>query len=45
MLQVYVASKRTGTLPAIKEKYSQHKFKCVSSISPPEGAIPEHFFH
>ncbi|KAL1564763.1 G2/mitotic-specific cyclin C13-1 [Salvia divinorum] len=37
-------SKRGGSLVAIREKYNQHKFKCVSALSsPPE--IPESFFH
>lgn len=42
--EVYVASRRSTTLPAIREKYSQHKFKCVSTIPPLEAPIPEHFF-
>ncbi|XP_039070151.1 cyclin-A1-1-like [Hibiscus syriacus] len=32
------------TLPAIREKYSQHKYKCVAKkYCPP--SIPSHFFH
>eukprot|EP00249_Psilotum_nudum_P006255 c19588_g2_i2 orf=163-1740(+) len=31
------------TLPAIREKYRQHKFKCVASLPPPL-AIPGEFF-
>lgn len=42
--EVYVASRRSTTLPAIREKYSQHKFKCVSTIPPLEAPIPDHFF-
>ncbi|CAK9879927.1 unnamed protein product [Sphagnum jensenii] len=31
------------TLPAIREKYRQHKFKCVSTLVPP-SIIPSEFF-
>jgi len=31
------------TLPAIREKYRQHKFKCVSSMGPPALLPPEYF--
>mmetsp|Transcript_23430 Transcript_23430/g.73440 ORF Transcript_23430/g.73440 Transcript_23430/m.73440 type:complete len:223 (+) Transcript_23430:67-735(+) len=34
---------RRSTLPAIREKYSLHKFKCVSSITPQE-VLPEYLF-
>ena len=30
---------RRSTLPAVREKYSQHKFKCVSTLSPPEAGL------
>lgn len=36
-------SRRGGSLPAVREKYRQHKFKCVASMaSPPE--IPAAYF-
>lgn len=36
-------SRRGGSLPAVREKYRQHKFKCVASMaSPPE--IPATYF-
>ena len=44
LLEVFAASKRSATLPAIREKYSQHKFKCVSTIPAPEGPLPAHLF-
>jgi cyclin A len=31
------------TLPAIREKYRQHKFKCVSTLVPP-SIIPSEYF-
>ncbi|KAH9534307.1 hypothetical protein CY35_18G101000 [Sphagnum magellanicum] len=31
------------TLPAIREKYCQHKFKCVSKLLPPTVLPPEYF--
>jgi cyclin A len=31
------------TLPAIREKYCQHKFKCVSKLMPPTVLPPEYF--
>ncbi|GFZ10188.1 similar to CYCLIN A3;4 [Actinidia rufa] len=36
-------SKRAGSLVAVREKYNQHKFKCVSRLSSPEE-IPNSFF-
>ncbi|KAG6400325.1 hypothetical protein SASPL_137151 [Salvia splendens] len=36
-------SKRGSKLVAIKEKYKQHKFKCVATLSPP-SQVPELFF-
>ena len=43
--RLYVAN-RTSNLPAIREKYSQTKFKCVSTIRPqPEQAgLPQELF-
>ncbi|KAL1534197.1 cyclin [Salvia divinorum] len=38
------SSKRGGSLVAIREKYNQHKFKCVSALSS-TAEIPEAFFH
>ncbi|GFY95972.1 similar to CYCLIN A3;4 [Actinidia rufa] len=36
-------SKRGGSLAGVREKYKQHKFKCVSTLScPPE--VPHYFF-
>lgn len=32
------------TLPAIREKYRQHKFKCVASLAPP-ATIPFEYFN
>ncbi|XP_042011803.1 putative cyclin-A3-1 [Salvia splendens] len=37
------SSKRGSKLVAIKEKYKQHKFKCVATLSPP-SQVPEFFF-
>ncbi|KAD4585699.1 hypothetical protein E3N88_23300 [Mikania micrantha] len=37
------SSKRAGNLVAIREKYNQHKFKCVSGLSSPP-VIPSSFF-
>ncbi|KAL4583467.1 hypothetical protein LXL04_008040 [Taraxacum kok-saghyz] len=37
------SSKRAGNLLAVREKYKQHKFKCVSKLSSP-SAIPSSFF-
>ncbi|KAI3522225.1 hypothetical protein L1887_11709 [Cichorium endivia] len=37
------SSKRAGNLLAVREKYKQHKFKCVSKLSSP-SAIPDSFF-
>ncbi|KAL8487597.1 hypothetical protein ACS0TY_024061 [Phlomoides rotata] len=37
-------SKRGSSLVAVREKYKQHKFKCVSTLSSP-SEIPESFFH
>lgn len=31
------------TLPAIREKYRQHKFKCVATLTPPSVLPPEFF--
>lgn len=31
------------TLPAIREKYRQHKFKCVATLAPPALIPPEYF--
>ncbi|KAH7296597.1 hypothetical protein KP509_26G030100 [Ceratopteris richardii] len=31
------------TLPAIREKYRQHKFKCVAALVPPAAIAPEYF--
>ncbi|XP_073305220.1 putative cyclin-A3-1 [Primulina huaijiensis] len=36
-------SKKGGSLVAVREKYNQHKFKCVSTLSSPLE-IPESFF-
>ncbi|XP_057468954.1 putative cyclin-A3-1 [Actinidia eriantha] len=36
-------SKRAGSLVAVREKYNQHKLKCVSRLSSPEE-IPNSFF-
>ncbi|KAD6119053.1 hypothetical protein E3N88_10324 [Mikania micrantha] len=36
------SSRRAGNLVAIREKYNQHKFKCVSGLSSP--VIPASFF-
>jgi len=38
------AASRRATLPAVREKYSQHKFKCVSCLSPPEEGLTEDLF-
>ncbi|XP_076918873.1 putative cyclin-A3-1 [Bidens hawaiensis] len=37
------SSRRCGNLVAIREKYNQHKFKCVSGLSSP-SVIPATFF-
>lgn len=37
------SSKRAGNLLAVREKYKQHKFKCVSKLSSP-SVIPDSFF-
>ena len=29
------------SLPAVREKYAQHKFKCVSTLTPPEEGLTE----
>ncbi|KAF3794286.1 putative cyclin-A3-1 [Nymphaea thermarum] len=36
-------NKRQSTLLAVREKYNQHKFKCVSTLNSPEE-IPSSFF-
>ncbi|KAL6504605.1 putative cyclin-A3-1 [Orobanche hederae] len=36
-------SKKGGSLSAVREKYKQHKFKCVSTLSSP-SEIPESFY-
>ncbi|XP_059636409.1 putative cyclin-A3-1 [Cornus florida] len=36
-------SRRGGSLVAVREKYKQHKFKCVSTLSSP-AEIPNSFF-
>jgi cyclin A len=36
-----LAGARRSSLPAVREKYSQHKFKCVACVVPPEGGIPD----
>jgi phosphoribosylformimino-5-aminoimidazole carboxamide ribonucleotide (ProFAR) isomerase len=38
------AASRRATLPAVREKYSQHKFKCVSCLSPPEAGLTDDLF-
>lgn len=40
LVELFAGAKR-ATLPAVREKYSQHKFKCVSSLVPPEGGLPD----
>ncbi|XP_076925073.1 G2/mitotic-specific cyclin C13-1-like [Bidens hawaiensis] len=37
------SGRRAGNLVAVREKYKQHKFKCVSELSSP-SAIPPSFF-
>ncbi|KAI7726631.1 hypothetical protein M8C21_014185 [Ambrosia artemisiifolia] len=37
------SSRRAGNLVAIREKYNQHKFKCVSGLSSP-SVIPTSYF-
>ncbi|XP_076920088.1 G2/mitotic-specific cyclin C13-1-like [Bidens hawaiensis] len=37
------SSRRAGNLVAIREKYNQHKFKCVSGLSSP-SVIPSSYF-
>ncbi|KAL7606439.1 hypothetical protein Lser_V15G19030 [Lactuca serriola] len=37
------SSKKAGNLLAVREKYKQHKFKCVSKLSSP-SAIPDSYF-
>ncbi|GER40200.1 cyclin A-like protein [Striga asiatica] len=37
-------SKKGGSLIAIREKYKQHRFKCVSTLSSP-SEIPESYFY
>ncbi|KAI3785439.1 hypothetical protein L1987_44557 [Smallanthus sonchifolius] len=37
------SGRRAGTLVAVREKYKQHKFKCVSELASP-SAIPASFF-
>lgn len=34
---------KSCTLPAIREKYRQHKFKCVATLVPP-AVLPEEYF-
>lgn len=34
---------KSCTLPAIREKYRQHKFKCVATLTPPSVLPPEFF--
>ncbi|KAL9257696.1 putative cyclin-A3-1 [Drosera capensis] len=36
-------SKKRGSLVAIRDKYKQHKFKCVSTLASP-SEIPSHYF-
>ncbi|KAL3840037.1 hypothetical protein ACJIZ3_024628 [Penstemon smallii] len=36
---------RNSTLPAIREKYSQHKYKFVANKYIPPQSIPQEFFH
>ncbi|KAL2454199.1 Cyclin-A3-2 [Abeliophyllum distichum] len=36
-------SRRGSALVAVREKYKQHKFKCVSTLSPPPE-VPDYFF-
>ncbi|KAI3758842.1 hypothetical protein L6452_06414 [Arctium lappa] len=43
MLHDLQSSKRAATLVAVREKYKQHKFKCVSELSSP-STIPASFF-
>ncbi|KVI06719.1 G2/mitotic-specific cyclin C13-1-like [Cynara cardunculus var. scolymus] len=43
MLHDLQSSKRAGNLVAVREKYKQHKFKCVSELSSP-STIPASFF-
>ncbi|KAL0366252.1 UNVERIFIED_CONTAM: G2/mitotic-specific cyclin C13-1 [Sesamum radiatum] len=43
ILQDLQSSKRGGALVAVRDKYKQHKFKCVSTLSSPLQ-IPESFF-
>ena len=40
LVELFAGAKRQ-TLPAVREKYSQHKFKCVSSLVPPDGGLPD----
>lgn len=40
---VCASSRVTSSLPAIREKYGQPKYKCVSSILPPQR-LPESLF-
>jgi cyclin A len=35
------AGSRRQSLPAVREKYAQHKFKCVSQLTPPEEGLTE----
>ena len=37
-------STRTGALPAIREKYSVHKFKCVAQTQPKESPLPTYLW-
>ena len=40
LVELFAGAKKQ-TLPAVREKYSQHKFKCVSSLVPPDGGLPD----
>ena len=39
LVELFAGAKRQ-TLPAVREKYSATKFKCVSSLSPPSEGLP-----
>ncbi|KAL6527357.1 Cyclin [Orobanche gracilis] len=43
LIQDLQLSKKGGSLSAVREKYKQHKFKCVSTLSSP-SEIPESFY-
>ena len=39
-----VAARAGGALPAVREKYALHRFKCVAVVEPAEAPLPAALF-